>query len=297
MMGLGTAVGVGNMGNNMARLGALGNALGIGGARRIAGTGISAPMAPISGTGNMSQNPININPASNITNAISQQLQSGPLTSAQQAAFISKLRLGRASMLGGPQSSITGISGARQMHPGSANLSMLGQSMNQANMNLKQPGAVGPMGPPKMMSGMTQQQQHLQLQQQLQLQPQQLQNQQQLQQLQLQQLQEQQETTLPLQAVVSPSQAVSPSTVGISQLNQQQQLVQQQTAMTPQQMNQRTPMSPQLSSGAIHALSAANPDACPASPQLSSQTLGSVNSITNSPTELGVNKSNSVGNT
>ncbi|KAB2078323.1 hypothetical protein ES319_A06G154600v1 [Gossypium barbadense] len=50
MMGLGTAVGVGNMGNNMARLGALGNALGIRGARRIAGTGISAPMAPISGT-------------------------------------------------------------------------------------------------------------------------------------------------------------------------------------------------------------------------------------------------------
>ncbi|PPE02810.1 hypothetical protein GOBAR_DD00179 [Gossypium barbadense] len=82
----------------------------------------------------------------------------------------------------------------------------------------------------------------------------------------------------------------------LSHLNQQQ-LVQQQTAMTPQQMNQRTPMSPQLSSGAIHALSAANPDACPASPQLSSQTLGSVNSITNSPTELGVNKSNSVGNT
>uniref|UniRef100_A0A2P2IVS0 Uncharacterized protein n=1 Tax=Rhizophora mucronata TaxID=61149 RepID=A0A2P2IVS0_RHIMU len=62
-------------------------------------------------------------------------------------------------------------------------------------------------------------------------------------------------------------------------------------------MGQRTPMSPQLSSGAIHAMSAGNPEACPASPQLSSQTLGSVGSISNSPMELqGVNKSNSVGN-
>ncbi|GMI68090.1 PHYTOCHROME-DEPENDENT LATE-FLOWERING [Hibiscus trionum] len=67
--------------------------------------------------------------------------------------------------------------------------------------------------------------------------------------------------------------------------------------MSPQQMSQRTPMSPQLSSGATHAQSAGNQEACPASPQLSSKTLGSVNSIANSPVELGVNKSNSVGNT
>ncbi|KAH6793288.1 nuclear receptor coactivator [Perilla frutescens var. hirtella] len=74
----------------------------------------------------------------------------------------------------------------------------------------------------------------------------------------------------------------------------------QRTAMGPpkvQPMSQRTPMSPQLSSGAIHPMAAGNPEACPPSPQLSSQTLGSVSSITNSPMELqGVNKSNSVNN-
>ncbi|CAN1827909.1 Protein PHYTOCHROME-DEPENDENT LATE-FLOWERING [Linum perenne] len=62
-------------------------------------------------------------------------------------------------------------------------------------------------------------------------------------------------------------------------------------------MSQRTPMSPQLSSGAIHATSGGNPEGCPASPQLSSQTVGSIGSMANSPMELqGVNKSNSVNN-
>ncbi|XWS18790.1 hypothetical protein CRYUN_Cryun32bG0075100 [Craigia yunnanensis] len=306
IMGLGTAVGMGNMGNNMVRLGGLGNAMGIGSARGIGGTGISTPMTSISGMGNMGQNPININPASNITNVISQQIRSGTLTSQAQAAFISKLRMGRGNMLGGPQSSVTGMSAGRQLHPGSASISMLGQNLNQANMNSMQRTAMGPMGPPKMMPGMNhlymnqQQQQQLQLQHQQQQQQQQLQPLQQLQQ-QLQQQQpqqqQQQETTSPLQAVVSPSQVGSPSTMGIPQLNQQPQQQQAQQQASPQQMNQRTPMSPQLSSGAIHALSAGNPEACPASPQLSSQTLGSVSSITNSPMELGVNKSNSVGNT
>ncbi|XVF27107.1 hypothetical protein REPUB_Repub14bG0078100 [Reevesia pubescens] len=308
MMGLGT-VGMGNVGNNMVRLGGLANAIGIAGARGIGGTGISAPMTPVSGMGNIGQNPININPASNITNAITQQLRSGTLTHAQaqaQAAFISKLRMGRGNMLGGPQSSIAGMSGARQMHPSSASISMLSQNLNQPNMNSMQRTAMGPMGPPKMMPGMNhlymnqQQQQQLQLQQQLQHQQQQQQLQQQLQQQQ-QQLQQQQpqqqETTSPLQALVSPSQVGSPSTMGIPQLNQQPQQQQAQQQTSPQQMNQRTPMSPQPSSGAIHALSAGNPEACPASPQLSSQTLGSVSSITNSPMDLGVNKSNSVGNT
>ncbi|XVF25251.1 hypothetical protein REPUB_Repub13aG0197200 [Reevesia pubescens] len=275
MMGLGTAVGMGNVGNNMVRLGGLGNAIGIGGARGIGGTGISAPMTTISSMGNMGQNTINLNPATNITNAISQHLRSGTLNTAQ-AALISKLNMSRTNMLGGPQSSIAGMSGARQMHPSSASLSMLGQNLNQMQRT-----AMGPMGPPKMMPGMNplymnQQQQ----QQQLQLQHQQ------------QQLQPQQETTSAL-----PSQVGSPSTMGIPQLNQQSQQQQAQQQASPQQMNQRTPMSPHLSSGAIHALSAGNPDAGPHSPQLSSQTLGSVNSITNSPMDLGVNKSNSVGNT
>ncbi|PPR87979.1 hypothetical protein GOBAR_AA32715 [Gossypium barbadense] len=198
--------------------GSIGNATGIGGVRGMSGTGISAPMTGISGMGNVGQNPINLQGA-NITNALTQQFRSGALSS--QAALISKFRMGRGNMLGGPQSSIAGMSGPRQMHPGSASLSMLGQNLNQG----------------------------------------------------------------------------SPSPIGISQLNQQPQQLQAQQQASPQQMNQRTPMSPQLSSGAIHALNACNPEGCPASPQLSSQTLGSVSSITNSPMELGGNKSNSVGNT
>ncbi|KAG8494651.1 hypothetical protein CXB51_012264 [Gossypium anomalum] len=324
MMGLSAAVGMGNM----VRIGGMGNATGIGGVRGMSGTGISAPMTGISGMGNVGQNPINL-PGANITNALTQQLRSGALSS--QAALISKFRMGRGNMLGGPQSSIAGMSGPRQMHPGSASLSMLGQNLNQGNMSSMQRTPMGSMGPPKMMPGMNhlymnhhqqqqqqqqqlqlqqqqqqqqqlhlqqqqQQQQQQQLQQQLHHQQQQLQ-QQQLQQQQPQQQQQQQETTSPLQAVVSPSQVGSPSPIGISQLNQQPQQLQAQQQASPQQMNQRTPMSPQLSSGAIHALNACNPEGCPASPQLSSQTLGSVSSITNSPMELGGNKSNSVGNT
>ncbi|KAL4279160.1 hypothetical protein GQ457_03G040280 [Hibiscus cannabinus] len=293
IMGLGAAVSMGNM----VRIGGLGNATGIGGARGIGGTGISAPMTAISGQGTVGQNPMNL-PGATITNAITQQLQSGALTS-PQAALFSKLRMGRGNMIGGPQSSVAGMSGARQMHPGSASLSMLGQNLNQANMSSMQRTAMGSMGPPKMMSGMNHlymNQQQMQLQQQLHLQQQQQLQQQQLQQQQLPQ-QQQQETTSPVQAVVSPSQVGSPSTIGISQMNQPPQQQQAQQQASTQQMNQRTPMSPQLSSGAMHALNACNPEACPPSPQLSSQTLGSVSSITNSPMELGGNKSNSGCNT
>ncbi|KAG5380876.1 hypothetical protein IGI04_028718 [Brassica rapa subsp. trilocularis] len=70
----------------------------------------------------------------------------------------------------------------------------------------------------------------------------------------------------------------------------------QQTPLSPQQMNPRTPMSPQISSGAMHPMSTSNLEACPASPQLSSQTHGSGGSITNSPMELQGPKSNSAGN-
>jgi len=294
MMGLGTA--------NIVGLAGLGNTMGMGTVRGIAGTGISAPMTPISGMGNVGQNPMNLSQASNISNAISPHIRSGSLS---QAAVASKLRMvqNRGSMLGGPQSSMGGISGGRQIHPGSASLSMLGQTLNRANMNPMQRAAMGTMDPPKLMAGMNlymnqQQQQHQQQpqQQQLQQQLQQQQLQQQLQQQQLHQphqMQQQQETTSPLQAVVSPQQVGSPSTMGIPQLNQQ---TQQQQQSSPQQMS-RTPMSPQISSGAIHAMSAGNPEACPASPQLNSQTLGSVGSITNSPMDIqGVNKSNSVSN-
>ena len=276
---------------------------------------MSAPMSPISGIGNVGQKPMNLSQVSNINSAISQQLRSG--LNPQHAALVARMAQNRANMLG-PQSSLAGISAARQIHPSSSSLSMIGQTLNRTTINPMQRAAIGHMGPPKLMAGMAgmgmymnqqqQQQQQPQLQQQQlqqqqqqqfqqqQLQQQQLQQQQQQQfqqQLQQQQLQQQQETTSPLQAVVSPSQVGSPSTMVIPQLNQQ---MQQQQA-SPQQMSQRTPMSPQLSSGAIHAMSAGNPDACPASPQLSSQTLGSVSSIAHSPMDLqGVNKGNSISN-
>ncbi|KAA8540341.1 hypothetical protein F0562_024740 [Nyssa sinensis] len=292
-------MGLGGLGNNMVGLGGVGNVMGMGAARGMGGTGISAPLGPIPGMGNVGQNPGNLNQASNISNTLSQQLRSGTLTSAQTALMATKLMAqNRGNMLGVGQSSIGGMSGARQMHPGSTGLSMLGHTLNRA-MSPMQRTAMGPMGPPKLMPGMNiymnQQQQQLQLQQQQQLQ---LQQQQQLQPQQLQQQQQQQlrqqETSSSLQAVVSPPQVGLPSTIGIPQQLNQQSLQQQQQA-SPQQMSQRTPMSPQLSSGTTHPMSAGNPEACPASPQLSSQTLGSVGSITNSPMELqGVNKSNPV---
>ncbi|KAL2336399.1 hypothetical protein Fmac_010845 [Flemingia macrophylla] len=291
MMGLGT-VGMGNLRNSIVGLAPMGNPMGMGAGRGIGGAGISAPMTSIASMGNMSQNPMNLSQASNITNSISQQLRSGTINS--NAEILSKLRIvqqNRGSMLGSPQPNIAGISGGRQIHSGTG-LSMLGRANMNANMNtLQRP--IGPMGPPKLMAGMNlymnQQQQHQQPQQQQQ--HQQLQFQQQLQQQLQQQQQQQQETTSQLQAVVSPPQVGSPS-MGVPPLNPQ---AQQQAS--PQQMSQRTPMSPQMSSGAIHAMSAGNPEACPASPQLSSQTLGSVSSITNSPMDMqGVNKSNSVSN-
>lgn len=298
MMGLG-AMGMSNFRNSLVGLSPMGNAMGIGAARGIGGTGISAPMTSITGMGNIGQNPMSLGQASNISNSISQQYRPGTMHSNQE--LLSKLRLvhNREGMSGSPQSSIASMSGARQMHPSSA--SLLSQSLsNRTNMSTLQ-RAMGPMGPPKLMPAMSlymnrqQQQQHQQSQQQqhqqqLQLQQQQQHIQQQLQQ-QLQQ-QQQQETTSQLQAVVSPPQVGSPSTMGVSSLSQQ---THQQAS--PQQMSQRTPMSPQqMSSGAIHGMNAGNPEG-PASPQLSSQTLGSVSSITNSPMDMqGVNKSNSVNN-
>ncbi|XP_073271435.1 protein PHYTOCHROME-DEPENDENT LATE-FLOWERING-like [Primulina huaijiensis] len=301
-------VGMSNIGNNMVGLGGLGNSgMGIGGVRGAGGT----PMGPISNVGSMNQSPMNLSQASNISNA----MRSGTFIQAQ-AAFLKAKVQNRSNILGSPQSNIGGIPGARQIHPGSAGLSMLGPALNRANINQMQRTVMGAMGPPKLMPGMNiymnqqqqlqlQQQQQIQLQQQqqqqqqLQLQQQQqMQLQQQQQQMQQQQLQLQQETTSPLRAVVSPPPVGSPSSMGIAhQMTQpqQQQPAQQQTS--PQQISQRTPMSPQLSSGAIHPLSTVNPEACPASPQVSSQTLGSVGSIINSPMELqGVNKSNSVNN-
>nr|GEW44073.1 Spt20 family [Tanacetum cinerariifolium] len=63
---------------------------------------------------------------------------------------------------------------------------------------------------------------------------------------------------------------------------------------SPQQTSQRTSMRPQLSYGTIHPpMSSGNQDgAYPPSRQLSSQTMGSVSSMANSPMDMqGVNKS------
>ncbi|KAL6496917.1 hypothetical protein OROGR_028846 [Orobanche gracilis] len=273
-------VGIGNIGNNnsnnnMAGFGGLG---GVMGARGVAGNRIPASMGPTMSTiGSM-----NLSSAANA-------IRNGTMTP-EQAAIL-KLRMqNRANMninmntmLGAPQSS-------RQMHPGTtAGLSMLDQVLSRSNLNMGQMQphtSMGQMGPPKLMlSGMNiymnqQQQQQLHLHQQMQLQ----------QQHQMQQHQ-QQETTSPLQAVVSPLQVGSPSgSMGIGHQMNQQQMQQQQASA-----QQRTPMSPQLSSGGMNGMTAGNPEACPASPQLSSQTMGSVGSLVHSPMEMpGVNKSNSI---
>ncbi|THU69834.1 hypothetical protein C4D60_Mb08t18580 [Musa balbisiana] len=62
-------------------------------------------------------------------------------------------------------------------------------------------------------------------------------------------------------------------------------MVMQHQHISPQQLSQQTAMSPQqLSSGAFQPTNnSGNPVAGPASPQLSSQTHGSVGSITSSP--------------
>ncbi|KAJ0232035.1 Protein PHYTOCHROME-DEPENDENT LATE-FLOWERING [Hirschfeldia incana] len=311
-------MGMGSMGNSIAALGAFGNQMNMAG-RGLGGAGISASMS-LPGISNMGQNPMN-HPASNL-NVISQQLRSGALTPQQSAAVFTNLRLAnRGGVMGGAsQAGMSGVSGARQMHPSSAGLSMMDQNaLNRANLQR----AMGNMGPPKLMPGMNPYMNQQQLQQQQQPQQQQLQHQQQQQlqqqaQSQQQQLQhelpqqpqqqQQQQQASPLQSVLSPPQVSSPS-AGITQQQLQQsspqqmsqrtpmspQQMNQRTPMSPQQMNQRTPMSPQISSGTMqHPMSTSNLEACPASPQLSSQTHGSVGSIANSPMELqGPKNSNS----
>ncbi|XP_076885770.1 protein PHYTOCHROME-DEPENDENT LATE-FLOWERING-like [Bidens hawaiensis] len=304
MMGLGNVGMGGNTGNNMVGLQGMGNNI-VGLQGMGANRGISPPMTGVlSGMGNnMGQTSINMNQASNFSNVISQQLRNGVITPVQAQMMNAKLRMvqqNRAMMggAGGQSGNITGLPGAnRQMHPGSSNYSMLGPGMNRANnVNPMQRTA---MAPPKLMSGMNaymnqpqqlpnqqqQQQMHVQQQQQPQMTHQQQQQQQlphQHQHQQLQQQQQQQESSSPLQAVLSPpQQQVGSPSMGLQQAS-------------PQQMSQRTPMSPQLSSGAIHPpMSAGNQEANgPASPQLSSQTMGSVSSMTNSPMDVqGVNKS------
>lgn len=302
-MGLGGPMGMGNIGNNTVGLGH-NSVVGMGGGIRGIGPGISAPMglasgisAPMGigslpGVSSLGQNPMNMSQNSSITNVLSQHMRSGSFTHAQAAAVASKLMQGRGGTLGG-QAGIAGMAGNNQMHTNSP-LSMLGQNLSRGNMNPMQRPAMATMGPPKMNAYMNHQQQ-------AQLQPhqlQQLQQQQILQQQQQQQQQQQhqqQQIGSPLQ---NPQTIVSPSQVGSPAMSIQQQLSQQQQIGSPA-LSQQNPMSPQLSAGALQQMNsvgnAAGP--APASPQLSSQTLGSVGSISSSPMELqGVNKGNSMNN-
>ena len=258
MMGLSAAMG--NMGNsNMVGLGGLGNIMGIGGFR------------PMSGLSGMRPNQMNLGSMSSYGTGI----RPGSLSADQAAAMAQKIKqvqpnrlaAGMGGMYGGQAGMVGGITS-------SAGLSMLGHAMNRANMSQLQRSGMASMGLPKVPgANIYQQQPHLQLQQQ--------QPQLQQQQLQQQQLQQQQhKISSPLQQ----SHVGSPSVV-----------------MQQQQMSQQTAMSPQLSSGALQQQMNNNVGgnaggAGPASPQLSSQTHGSVGSITSSPMDQlqGANKGGGV---
>ncbi|KAI4330719.1 hypothetical protein MLD38_028978 [Melastoma candidum] len=322
MMGIGSSMSMGNMSNNLVGLGNLGNAMGIGAGRGMGGPGISVPMGQISGMGSIGQNGMNTSQASGLSNSMP-RIQAGQLTpSALSKIRMMQSRglFGPQSGVGsipGIRSIHPGSTGLSMLGPGlnRANMNLMQRA-----------AAVGSMGPPRLMTQgmnvymnpqqqmqlhqqqmqMPQQQQQVQMQQQQQ--PQQMQMQQQPQQMQMQQQQQpqqmqmqqqpQESSSSPLQAVISPPQQVgSPHTMAMSQFNAQQLQPQQQQQQQPQQQSspqrqtsQRTPMSPpqqMSSSGAVHAMSTGNQEGCPpASPQLSSQTLGSVGSITNSPMEM-----------
>ncbi|KAG6475224.1 hypothetical protein ZIOFF_064442 [Zingiber officinale] len=271
MMGLNPAMSMGNMGNNVMGLGNLNNVVGMGGMRAI-----SSPIGTMSGLGNLSSHQMNLVSASNFSAGLPQN----SFTHAQ-AVMASKLRMAqqnRAGLYG--QSGITGMPGSsNQMLPSSPGLSMLG-ALNRANMNPLQRNPMSTMGPPKVPGANLylnpQQQQQLQPQQQQQLQPPQ---------------QQQEQISSPLQQtqVGSPPMVGSPSAM----LMQHQQI-------SPQQMSQQNAMSPQqLSSGALQQMNnSVNPGPGPSSPQLSSQTHGSVGSITSSPMEQlqGATKAGSASN-
>lgn len=252
---------MGGMGNtNMVGLGGLGNIIGL---------------RPMSGLSGMRPNQMNLGSMSNFGTGI----RPGALSTHEAVAMAQKLKQVQqnrmAGMCGGQAGMVGGI-------PSSAGLSMLGHAMNR-NMSPLQRSALAPMGPPKIPSpNFYPQHQQMQLQQQhhqQQLQQQQQQQHLQQQQQQLQQQQQQQQISSPLQQ----PQVSSP-------------LMQQQ-----QQISQQTAMSPQLSSGALQQQMNNNVGGnagggAPASPQLSSQTHGSVGSITSSPMEQlqGANKSGNI---
>uniref|UniRef100_A0ACD5TJZ1 Uncharacterized protein n=1 Tax=Avena sativa TaxID=4498 RepID=A0ACD5TJZ1_AVESA len=289
MMGPSSAVNMGNMVNNAVGLSGLGNVMGIGNVRPM-----SSPIGPMSGLGN-NPNQMSLGMASNLAAA-------GLRPGMNAAALAAKMRMGLAhqqrvsSMY--PQTGMVGLPGSGSpIHPSSAGLSMMGQSLNRNNLASMQRAMMSTMGPPKMPGGNfqlnAQQQMHLQqLQQQQQLQqhPQQQQQHPQQQQQQLQQLQQQQQQQQQMQQQLQQQQQMGSPLQQVAQVGSpagsQQSLVVQQQQISPQQMA----MSPQLSSGSLQQVNNNNSVGTPAppqSPQLSShsQTHGSVSSIANSPME------------
>lgn len=267
MMGLGGVTGVSN-----AMMG-LGNFSSVMGGVR----GISSPVGAIPGFSNINQSPMNLGPTANYN--VGFRPGSMPLrhrmTPPTQAA--------RGNIYGS-QSSIPGIPGnSSQMLSSSMGLSMLGQ-LNRPNLNPLQRNALQAMGPPKISGNSVYMNPQLQQQQ---LQPQQVEQQQDQQ---IQQPQQQQQISSPLQQTQQPQQqqAGSPSVIGSPPSMQMQQQI------NPIQMNQPTPISPQqLSTGVLPQVNNASlAGTGPASPQLSSQTHGSVGSISSSPMEQlqGTNK-------
>ncbi|KAF3792302.1 hypothetical protein EJ110_NYTH00435 [Nymphaea thermarum] len=301
VMGALPGMGMPNMGSGMVSgpmqptgaTGGLGNFVGLGGigmGMGHMGPNMSAPMGTISGLSNISQ--MGLNPASNVSNVISQQMRLNP---AQASTMVAKLRMmhqnrGR-GMLGptsmrSPIDSLGGI-------PGTGPMSVLGQTLNRTSMGSMQRAPMAAMGPPKMPGA------NFYMNQQQQFQQQQLQLSSPLQQSLVGSVQQQVSSPsgLTVQQQINPQSQLQPQTQSHSQPQQQ---------ISPQQLSQQTPLSPpqQLSTGAVQQLvtqqqmNVAGPGTGPASPQLSSQTMGSVGSITSSPMDLqGGSKSNSNINT
>ncbi|KAL6007378.1 hypothetical protein ACLOJK_032875 [Asimina triloba] len=259
-MGMGMGMGMGNTAmvqsingsqglGNIAGLGSMSSVVGMNGL----GGSISASTGRhVPGMCNLSQVG-NLNHFSNL----SQQLRAGG-TSPAQAAALAKIRMqqarGRGLLSGGPtrnsMDSVGGMVGSGLVHSGC----MLSQTISRSVMAQLQRGGMTHMGPPMVSSIINQQQQLLALHQ----------------------------TGSPLQQMSSP--LLSPQLSGLPE-----QAGSPMAHPSPQQVSQQVPMSPQqLSSGAgpQQQMSAGNVGAGPGSPQLSSQTLGSVGSITSSPMEL-----------
>ncbi|KAJ8622932.1 hypothetical protein MRB53_031461 [Persea americana] len=301
MAGLGPGAGMGNISpvqhrgrtlglGNMANLSSMSNVVSKG---AFGGT-MSMPMGGHIPLGFSSLSPINnINQVSGL-GSFNQQFRAGAIAHNQVAAFAKMGFLqnrGRAMMNGGPiRNQIDGVGGMT----GNMSLTggpMLNQTIGRGSVPQLQRACMTSMGPPKVpatnvynMSNQQQQQiQQLQIQQ-----PQQFS-------LPLHQqmgspLQQQIVSPLPQQQMGSPLQ--QPQLSGLPE-----QVSSPLAHVTQQQMSQQVSVNAQqLSSGVVpHQMNGGNVGVGPGSPQLSSQTLGSVGSITSSPMELQcANKGSSV---